>query len=155
MVPADEGTHPTRRLGTYLVVLVLAVVLPLAAFSIVVTSWAFHLETGAQRAEFERQTAAAAATVATDMAQVTLLAEALARSPSLAAGDIATFERHIRSVAAATGIVLVLGDRAGMQVINTARPSGQPLPAIPRPELVAMVLTTGRRPAGRGCRSPA
>ncbi len=141
----SRPAQPIRRLGTYLIALVLAAILPLAAYSVGVALWASQLEQGRQRAEFHRLAAATAATVATDIAQATLLTEALARSPALAAGDLAAFERHLRTVTNATGIALILGNRAGEYVINTARPPGASLrDLLPRPNLVRQVLTTGR-----------
>ncbi len=139
-----SGTRPLPRLQTYLVTLVLAAVLPLAVFSVGVTWWASRLELSAQRVELQRLAATTAAAVAVDLARATVLTETLARSPLLAAGDIDRFELFMRSVAATTGVTLVLGSRTGEYVINTASPPGASPRNIPRPDLVRQVTMTGR-----------
>lgn len=54
--------------------------------------------------------------------------EALATSPALEAGDMVALERQARSVLERRGFAIVLRDRNGQQLLNTARPTGIRLP---------------------------
>lgn len=55
--------------------------------------------------------------------------QALATSPSLAAGDLAAFDRQVTDARRSSGAdVLALLDPSGQQVINTLMPFGVPLP---------------------------
>ena len=74
--------------------------------------------------------------------QVATGLQALAMSPALAQGDVATFERHARDFLAVNSMALniVLIDRQGNQVFNTLAPAGAPPAGTrSRPELIALL----------------
>ncbi len=77
-------------------------------------------------------------------------AQTLARSDHLATGDLAAFYRQAGEVIQATraGLNFVLSDTSGQQVVNTARPHGDPLPRHGNPELLNRVLQGGRPAIG-------
>jgi signal transduction histidine kinase len=127
-----------------LLALVLAAVLPLLALSIGMAWQNVHLERKAAAGELRRLAVSAATVVDAHLQRATLLLEALARSPDLLNGQFDHFEQHLRSVAAATGVVLLLANRAGEQVINSAAPHGTALHAPPRPDVVERTLAEGK-----------
>jgi signal transduction histidine kinase len=139
-----EETRTIRRLWIYLLGLVLAAALPILALSIGMAWRNIQLEREAAGAELQRLAASAATVVDAHLARATLLLEALARSPDLLNGEFHDFEQHLRSVAADTGIVLLLANRAGEQVINSATPHGTMLKAPPRPDVVERTLAGGK-----------
>lgn len=129
---------------TFLVALTLAGVLPLGAFGVGVAWWASNLERQSGYAEVHRLAVQSAAIVAMDIVRSSALVQVFARSPSLLSGDMATFERHLRAVAADTGITISLANSQGELVMNTAAPPGAKIVAQPRPDLAAKALANGR-----------
>ena len=121
----------------------LAAVLPLLAFSIGMALQNMHLERKAARGELRRLAVSAATVVDAHIARATLLLEALARSPDLQNGDMDQFEQHLRAVAAATGVVLLVANRAGEQVINSAAPHGK-LDVPSRADVIERTLAEGK-----------
>lgn len=79
-----------------------------------------------------------------DMARA--VAQTLARSQALRAGDLAGFHGQARDSIrqASLGANVVLRDAAGRQLLNTAVDYGQPLSPAPAPEQVRPVFETGR-----------
>lgn len=75
---------------------------------------------------------------------LTDMAEVLAGSRSLVAGDIRTFDDLARDAAANGKGSFILIDRAMQQLVNTHRPVGLPLPSTGNPESVQRVLLTGQ-----------
>lgn len=69
--------------------------------------------------------------------------ETLAKSPSLAAGDLAGFQRHAQAATPAHAPV-VLVDAGGQQLLNTLRPLGERLPRTGATEAVARVQASGK-----------
>ena len=142
--PCKREQETIRRLRTYLLALVFAAVVPLAGFSVAVAWWGADVDRSLQRADFQRFAAATAGTVSAEIARATLLIQAMAAAPMLARGELGAFEQRLRALSADTGEILILGDREGRQVINTAWPPGKALSALPRPDLVRQVLATGK-----------
>ncbi|MEY4711126.1 MAG: hypothetical protein RIS88_576 [Pseudomonadota bacterium] len=79
-----------------------------------------------------------------DMARA--VAQTLARSQALRAGDLAGFHAQARESIrqVSLGSNVVLRDEAGRQLLNTAVDYGQPLPPAAAPEQVGPVFETGR-----------
>ena len=139
-----EETRAIRRLWTYLLGFALAAVLPILVLSIGMAWRNVELEREAATADLQRLAVAASSVVDAHIARVTLLLEALARSPDLFDGEFSHFEQHLRAVAAATDRVLLLANRAGEQVINSAVPHGTKPLAPPRPDVVERMLAGGK-----------
>jgi PAS domain S-box-containing protein len=72
--------------------------------------------------------------------------QTLALSPSLQAGDLASFRREAEAVVAEQypGSNILLLRRDGQQLVNTILPPGAPLPVRPNLEAVEQVFATGR-----------
>lgn len=129
--------------------LVLVTLLPAAAMSVALV-WHSYLR---DRETAERSALATAralaASVDQSLTELRPALNALAASPALASGDLATFRVHadtfLRTAPSAANITVVHPD--GLQVLNTARPAdAPPLPA--RPDM--MVLFGGGEVAVSG-----
>jgi signal transduction histidine kinase len=128
-----------------LVRLVAACVVPCALAAALLTAYSYQRE----RAMIEQRTleTARALTQAVDRELVRGQAalEVLARSSSLASGDIAGFRRQAQEVLdLLPGDIIVLSDASGQQLINTQLPSGDPLPRRARLDELRSVFETGR-----------
>jgi signal transduction histidine kinase/ActR/RegA family two-component response regulator len=122
-------TPPATRLRTYLVILVLAAVIPLLVF----TAFVVRRDVEAQRDTllFGMQNTVRALSLAVDREVQTSLAilETLAASTSLTTGDLKGFhELCIRAIAGRKDAWIILFDRSGQQLVNSSRPFGSPLP---------------------------
>jgi diguanylate cyclase (GGDEF)-like protein/PAS domain S-box-containing protein len=69
--------------------------------------------------------------------------EALATSPSLAAGDLDAFQRQAVAVAP-DGAPIILADAGGQQLMNTLRPPGSVLPRSGAAQALEQALATGK-----------
>jgi signal transduction histidine kinase/CheY-like chemotaxis protein len=67
----------------------------------------------------------------------------LAKLPSIQSGNLAAFDRQLRTAIPVYGTALVLHDTHGQQLINTARPFGKPLPRAISTEMHDRVVATG------------
>lgn len=80
-----------------------------------------------------------------ELASARTALQALATSPSLAAGDLAGFDRQARSLLSELpGSNVTLTDASGQQLINTLQPFGQPLPRHSDPATVQLVFRKGQ-----------
>ncbi|PWC58897.1 histidine kinase [Azospirillum sp. TSH7] len=133
MQPPSSRLHPqpprSRRLRTWLILLVTAVAVPLVLFS----GFLLVRNVTAQVRETERLVRDRARLLAEDIdrevARLVAAAEVLATSESLAVGDFATFHRSAAAVRDRLGTNVVLRDLANQQIVNSRVPWGTPLPA--------------------------
>lgn len=134
MQPPSRGPHPqpslrSRRLRTWLILLVTAVAVPLVLFS----GFLLVRNVNAQAEEAERLVRDRARLLAEDVdrevAQLIAAAEVLATSESLAVGDLATFHRRAVEVRDRLGTNVVLRNLSNLQLVNSRVPWGTPLPA--------------------------
>ncbi len=134
------------RIRTYLVLLVLAALVPLLAFSVLMVvhnardeheavARGFVETTKALSLSFERQVEATIETLQT-----------LATSEALDAGDLDAFYRQCLRVGAAhrDWMTVVLVELAGRQIFNLLEPLGTPLPSTGAPGFLKRVVETGR-----------
>src|SRR5437868_3252445 len=136
------------RLRSHLIALVLAVLLPMIAFS----ALAIVMLDRYQRANTERSAVelARALTSAVDEALRNTIStlEALATVRSLEEDDLRAFDREVRRVLTTQAdwkdLILLAPD--GRQLLHTGRPWGTPLPTAAEPASVEQVVAT-RRPA--------
>ncbi|MFZ5541934.1 MAG: cache domain-containing protein [Pseudomonadota bacterium] len=128
-----------------LLMLLVACVLPATLVAAVLIVDAYH--EGRANA-FERGTVSSRAIMGEvdDMlVAATAGLQALATSPSLAAGDLAGFHAQaLRALPAQAGNNIVLSDLAGQQLLNTLVPFGAPLPRHGNPALQRAVVATGQ-----------
>lgn len=114
-----------------LVLLVLLVALPMVAATSLVIYYFAQTQIAAQRAAMVSGTRTLAAAVDGEIEKHIAIGKALATARSLETDDLATF--YARAVATMKSMPeswLLLVDRGGQQLINTARPFGTPLPKI-------------------------
>lgn len=118
----------SRRLRTWLILLVTAVAVPLVLFS----GFLLVRSVNAQAGETERLVRDRARLLAEDVdrevARLIAAAEVLATSESLAESDFATFHRRAVEVRDRLGTNVVLRDLANQQLVNSRVPWGTPLP---------------------------
>jgi signal transduction histidine kinase/CheY-like chemotaxis protein len=123
-----------------LVVLVMACMVPTVAAAVAAILYVYQQE----RSGFERTLAEAgralSLVVDRELARREATLRALAESPALTKGDLATFYDYARRIAPTGEAVVVLADLNGQQLLNTRRPLGGPLPGT--------VFTDARREGG-------
>jgi signal transduction histidine kinase len=124
--------------------LILAVVVPLLAFSsFLVLRSAQHEQ--ALMAEVVRERAqAAAATIDYDLSLLRARLFILAGARSLQTDDLAAFHVDATNFARDDGLYVSLYDETGRQLVNTGIPYGRPLPTTPDVEAIRQVVATGR-----------
>ncbi|HJW25096.1 MAG TPA: PAS domain S-box protein [Rhodocyclaceae bacterium] len=145
-MPPTSSPFSQWSVRTFLAWLVLACLLPGVIGAIALFIYQYR----EGRAEFERSTiqTARALVQAVDhhLLRVQTLALILAADEALARQDFARFHRHAREAIALSGLAtnIVVRDRSGRQLVNTAIDIGRPLLATPAPEQVRGVFETGR-----------
>lgn len=146
-VEEAENSVRERSVRTLLFWLVLACLVP----GIMGAVGFFVYEYRSGRTQLEKDTIqtarALAQAVDNRVLQLEALAQGLATSRFLQAGDLAQFHMQARRALEQTKFPgsVVLTDRSGQQFVNTARPFGQALPVHGNPEAIRLVLDT-RRP---------
>ena len=118
------------RLRSYLVVLVLAAVLPMLAFAAIMFRQHSQLQRDAISRGLLDTARALSLAVDREVGTVRAVLETLAASPYLDAKDFKAFHtQSVRALAAQPpGNRIILFDTSGQQIVNTARPFGTPLP---------------------------
>ncbi|MBM4443032.1 MAG: cache domain-containing protein, partial [Candidatus Rokubacteria bacterium] len=137
-------------LGWHLAVLVACAVVPMLVFAVVLVARV----TTEERAREERTLLDVSRALAHALDREILLnvgmLELLAKSPHLAAGDLAAFhaeaQRVVHSRPAWTSVLLFAAD--GEQLVNTMIPWGAPLVRVNDPESLEIVIRTGRPAVG-------
>ena len=141
-----HGSAPRWRIGTVLLWLVLACLLP----GILGVAVFFSREYLNGRAQLERDKIATARAmvqaVDSQLARVRTAAQALSTSGALSRQDLAGFHRRARNFIVETkvGLNVVLSDENGQQLVNTLREFGEPLPRHGNPDLLRRVFATGQ-----------
>ena len=136
--------RPLFSIRAHMVALILAVMVPLLAFSafLVLRSAAHQQELMAN--DVRERTQTAAATIDYDLGMLRARLFGLAASRALQKGDLAGFYRQASDVANNEGLRIVLSDPDGHPVIDTQVPYGAALPAATDPESVRRVASTHR-----------
>jgi signal transduction histidine kinase len=144
----ESGRRAPMRIRTHLVILVVGALLPVLAFSAVMTvvSWL------QQRATFEQQflERVRGMTIALDRELEGFIRalQGLATAPELEANDLAAFYRRARRMLATQPAwsTLVVAAASGTQVLNLLRPLGETLPPLEDDDTFRRVRET-RQPA--------
>lgn len=148
--PCRDRTMPTARrwtLQTYLVVLVLACLVPGMIGAASMVARAFREAQALQEKEAIQTARALVQVVDSYIARAEVVARLLAMSgPGVGDRDLASFHRLAREVLAEEkfGASIALIDSSGQQVFNTLTDFGQTLAPTGNPELVRRVFATGR-----------
>ncbi|HZX32530.1 MAG TPA: hypothetical protein VFF03_14345, partial [Rhodocyclaceae bacterium] len=137
MTSPQESPASHRSVRTLLLWLVLALLLP----GLGGVGFLLFIEYQKERDRLERDTVhmvrAMSQVVDDRIAQTQSLAQGLANTDSLAAGNLAGFYKVARRTLEQTGFALGLAvsDRSGQQVLNTALPWGARLPGHGNPQV--------------------
>ena len=132
------------RIRSYLTALVLSCLVPVCLASVYLVETSYR-----NRIALLDQHLLAAANILSvaldrDLAITQASLEALATSPAIASGDMATFHAQALNVLKnLNGSDIIMADETGQQVINSFKPFGSPLPKRSPRAAVADVFTTG------------
>ena len=121
--------HRPLKLRSHLIVLVLAALLPVLIFTFEIFRQKARLQHEAVERGMRDTVRALSLAVDREIGTVRAILETLAESPYLDTGDLRSFHEICRrALANRKESRLILFDRSGQQLINTARPFGTPLP---------------------------
>ncbi len=133
--PSQRPLEPQRRaalsisLPTLLTALILASIAPLAAAGVAISVWYKQLARETQESGLLYTSRSISAAVDNEIEKYTALAQTLARSPTLAANDLAGFEAEARRFFTnAEEGWLVLASADGQQLVNTSYAQQASLP---------------------------
>ena len=139
------------RLRSYLVLLTLATLLPVAVFAAVVGALLVESQRDTFRRGAEERTLAVLTAVEVELKSSMATVEALAVSPTLDAPDLESFRTIAASVLATQPgwSTINLALPSGQQVMSLSRPPGAPLPMIPvEDSSIARIIQTQRPVVG-------
>ena len=133
-------------LRSHLILLVIASMLPVLAFSAFVLLRFSQSEFEAAESQLRERVRLISAAVDRELENTTAAMELLASSPSLAVGDLAAFHQQATEAAKVLDVngAIVLLDATGQQLVNTQRPFGEPLPRRTNLESLDQIFETGR-----------
>ena len=146
---AGRGMHMAKdkwSVRTFLICLLLACLLPGVIGATILIIYEYR----EGRAQLEKSTLqttrAMLQAVDSQLLRAQAIAQALSTADSLARLDLASFHQRAREALMLAGLStnVVLRDRAGRQILNTAADFGAPLTALPAPDQVRNVFATGR-----------
>ncbi|HYG88037.1 MAG TPA: PAS domain S-box protein [Azospirillum sp.] len=133
------------RVRTWLILLVVACVLPLVLFSAILLIHDATVQTGQAEGLVGDRARQLAEDIDREVARVIAAGEVLATDASLSSGDLVAFHERAVKVRDTLGTNVVLRDRSGQHLVNTRVPWGTVLPHNPPFEVDRRVLET-RRP---------
>jgi len=134
------------RIRTRLLILILAIVLPAFVAAALAVGYVYVEERRAQENSVTEAVRAFALLVDNELETSEGLLHALANSPALVRGDLATFYSHAKQLAPTLDTAIVLTTPDGTQVINTRVAPGMPLQATRASNMGALMQHYG---AGR------
>ncbi|MFC0132665.1 hybrid sensor histidine kinase/response regulator [Massilia eurypsychrophila] len=111
-----------------LLVLVLSILLPAFASSMLAVWYVYDQEHDSQERSVGEAARALALLVNKELQAREGVLLALASSPALARGDLAEFHAHAKLLAPTPGTAIILQEPSGIQLMNTRVPAGEPLP---------------------------
>ena len=137
------------KIRTHLLILVLAAVLPLLAFSAVMGAIFWRQQRAAYNEGYLERVRALAIALDRELEGHARALQVLAQSTALQGGDLRTFYARAQRVRAEQSVwdAVILTDTTGTQVINTRRPFGTRLPRTAIGDAIVMRVVTTARPA--------
>ena len=130
------------KIRTYLVLMVVAILLPVVVFSTVALQLLRDGEREAALRGLQETARATALTVDRELASSVTALELLARSPYLESGDLEAFHKQAALLNKRASSWIVLLDKHAQQLVNTAFPFGEALPAPRNTGRVQEVMAT-------------
>ena len=126
--------HWRLKVRSYLVVLVLAALLPVVTFGAVAVVRLARLERAASEQTMREMARALSLAVDRELAGTRSTLLFLATSPHLRSGDLVAFHRQALDAVTLRGSAIVLSTRSGRELVNTSyapdRPEGEEVPAL-------------------------
>lgn len=120
----------------HLVALAASILLPLVLAAAGLLWWYAHTERDRYQQDALVLARELARGVDREIDGIILALQALATSPALADGDLATFDAQARELLRFRGRDISLRDRTGQQLVNTRVPWGTPLPRTKAPQVI-------------------
>jgi signal transduction histidine kinase/CheY-like chemotaxis protein len=119
------------KIRAYLLLMVVAIILPIAIFAAVALQILLRSERESALSSLDETVSATTLLVDRELSSAEAALRVLARSPDLAAGDMAHFYEHARTADRGDGGRTILFAADGQQIVNTVVPLGTPLPPPP------------------------
>ena len=132
------------KVRSYLVVLVLAALIPVVTFAAVAIVRLAHLERATSEQAMREMARALSLAVDRELAGARSALLFLVMSPHLRSGDLESFQRQAEDALTLRGTSIVLATAAGRSRLDTARPPGKEPPEVDELEAVRAVAETGR-----------
>jgi signal transduction histidine kinase len=139
-----EQTRTPLSVRTQIVGLVLAVVVPLLAFSAFLVHRSAEHEQESMAGTVRERAQTASATIDHELSLLRARLFALAGSSYLQAGNFAAFHVQASQAVNVDGLRIVLSDLSGQEVINTRVPFGEKLPVTTDVDAIRRVVATGQ-----------
>jgi PAS domain S-box-containing protein len=132
------------KVRSYLVVLVLAALIPVVTFAAVAIVRLAHLERSTSEQAMREMARALSLAVDRELAGARSALLFLVVSPHLRSGDLESFQRQAVDALTLRGTSIVLADPSGRARLDTARPLGPGAATVDELEAVRAVAETGR-----------
>jgi signal transduction histidine kinase len=126
----SRSSHPPS-IRRQLIVLTATLVFPAAIAGTVLLAYTYAKDRAVAARQLQTTARALSIVVDRQLGEASAMAQALATSPALIAGDFATFDRQARLTEMNKGEWIVVRDAAGRQRVNTRLPEGAALPDQP------------------------
>lgn len=145
----------TRTIPGRLLLLVAALTLPVAAFTIFLVLQHARAEQDGYAAQSTQIAGFVTRIIDDELARHASLLSGLSASSQLRDGQFAAFQDEAEKLVAGSDRIIVLRDLGARQIVNTAVPFGQPLPpAVPMSPDEQLAFKTGTMVVGNSYRSP-
>ncbi len=132
------------RLRAYYMILVAALVLPVAAVCALAVNLLWHVQHDAAIDRVRENVRLVRVVIDGDLYRAQSVMRTLANSQALASGDMARVYREMQAMNAGTGAWMLLYNERGEQILNTRLPYGSTLGVRPNPGEVAQMLAAGK-----------
>ncbi|WP_337268208.1 sensor histidine kinase [Oryzifoliimicrobium ureilyticus] len=121
---------PKASIGTYLIAMVLAIVIPIFVFVGLLLAQLEANQRRILRQETAEDARALAQTIDRQLQEMATTLRLLSSAPELESGDLKVFYDRTETILTGNNIYLIAVDPAGQQMLNTRLPFGNPLPVI-------------------------
>lgn len=132
------------RLRAYYMILVAALVLPVAAVCALAVNLLWHVQHDAAIDRVRENVRLVRVAIDGDLYRAQSVIRTMVNSQALASGDMPRVYREMQAMNAGTGAWMVLYNERGEQILNTRLPYGSVLGVRPNPGEVARMLNAGK-----------
>jgi signal transduction histidine kinase/ActR/RegA family two-component response regulator len=132
------------RLRAYYMILVAALVLPVAAVCALAVNLLWHVQHDAAIDRVRENVRLVRLVIDGDLYRAQSVIRTMANSKALYDQDLPRVYREMQAISAGKGAWMILYNEQGQQILNTRLPYGSPLNARPNPAEVTQMLTAGK-----------